>query len=188
MKGGLGLLCAALLLLTGCAPAAREPDDLALVRVIGVDGAGPVTLTAVCGGENGQDVVGGSASGEDFEQARKELPWSGKGQELALTGVSYLLIGPDADLSAVLSAVLEDADLGASAAVWFVEDGAGDLLDDCEDPAADLEILTLRGTTAPSVAQAAAALSTDGTVTLPCLVEQDGRLEERGTKVWNEDN
>ena len=40
----------ALLVLTGCAPTAREPDRLALVRVLGVDGGGPVALAGVCGG------------------------------------------------------------------------------------------------------------------------------------------
>ena len=34
------------LVLCGCAPTAREPDQLALVRVLGVAGAGPVELTA----------------------------------------------------------------------------------------------------------------------------------------------
>ena len=37
------------LLLCGCAPTAREPDQLSLVRVLGVAGSGPVELTAVCG-------------------------------------------------------------------------------------------------------------------------------------------
>src|SRR5699024_10956811 len=37
------------LVLCGCAPTAREPDQLALVRVLGVAGSGPVELTAVCG-------------------------------------------------------------------------------------------------------------------------------------------
>ena len=45
-------LLAGLLLLSGCVPNAREPAELALVRVLGVDGGGPVTLTAVCGGSD----------------------------------------------------------------------------------------------------------------------------------------
>ena len=44
-------ICIALVvLLAGWHPVPKEPEGLALVRVLGVDGAGPVTLTAVCGG------------------------------------------------------------------------------------------------------------------------------------------
>lgn len=176
------------LLLCGCAPVAREPDDLALVRVLGVDGAGPVTLTAVCGSDGQQKVSRGTAVEVDFPAARRKLPWSGKGEELSLTGVSWLLVGPEVDLQAVLLAILEDADLGASATVWLVEAGAAAVLEACDDPAADLELLTLQGVSAPTVAQAVAELSTEGAVSLPCLGERDGRLEERGMKEWVMDN
>lgn len=184
----LALALLPLLLLCGCAPVAREPDDLALVRVLGVDGFGPVTLTAVCGSDGQQDVSRGTATAADFSAARQQLPWSGTGEELSLTGVSYLLVGPDVDLMSVLFSVLEDADLGATATVWLVEDGAGLLLGACDDPAADLELLTLQGIRAPTVAQAVAALSTEGAVTLPCLGEGGGRVEERGAKEWTADN
>lgn len=184
MRRCLALLCAAWLLLPGCAPVSREPENLALVRVLGVDGSGPVTLTAVCGSDSQRNVSRGITSGEDFERARTQLPWSGQREELSLTGVSYLLIGPDVDLEAALFSVLEDADLGATASVWLVEAGASGVLAFCEDPAADLELLTLQGIKAPSVAQAVAALSTEGEVALPCLAEQGGRLEERGTIRW----
>lgn len=177
-----------LLLLCSCAPVAREPDNLALVRVLGVDGSGPVTLTAVCGGTDEKKISRGIAAGADFLEARRQLPWSGEGVELSLTGVSYLLVGPEADLQAVLFAVLEDADLGATATVWLAEDGAAKLLDAGDDPAADLELLALQGVRAPTVAQAVAALSTEGSVSLPCLVERDGRLEERGMMGWTADN
>ncbi len=176
------------LLLCGCSPTAREPDQLALVRVLGVDGEQPVILTAVCGGADQGDIRRGTAEGADFPAARRQIPWSGEGEELSLTGVSYLLVGPEADLSAVLLAVLEDAELGATATVWVAEDGGAALLGGCEDPAADLELLTLQGIRAPTVAQAVAALSTDGAVSLPCLGERDGRLEERGMVQWTADN
>lgn len=176
------------LLLCGCAPVAREPDNLALVRVLGVDGSGPVTLTAVCGGMDGTENSRGTATEADFLAARRQLPWSGEGVELSLTGVRYLLVGPEVDLQAVLFAVLEDADLGATATVWLVEDGAAKLLDAGTDPAADLELLALQGVRAPTVAQAVAALSTEGSVFLPCLAERDGHLEERGVMEWTADN
>lgn len=184
----LAFLLVPFLLLCGCAPAAREPDNLALVRVLGVDGAGPVTLTAVCGSGGQQKVKRGTVSAAGFSAARQQLPWSGKGEELSLTGVSYLLVGPDVDLEAVLSAILEDADLGATATVWLVRDGAGQVLDGCDDPAADLELLTLQGVRAPTVARAVAALSTGRAVTLPCLGARNGRVEERGTMEWTADN
>lgn len=184
----LALTLLSLLLLSGCAPVAREPDNLALVRVLGVDGSGPVTLTAVCGGIDGENVSRGTATAADFLTARQRLPWSGKGEELSLTGVSFLLVGPDVDLTAVLFAVLEDADLGATATVWVVETGAAEMLDACADPAADLELLALQGVQAPTVAQAVAALSTEGVVSLPCLGERDGRVEAQGVKKWTVDN
>lgn len=190
MRGRAAVLCAALLLtlLPGCSSVAREPDNLALVRVLGVDGSGPVTLTAVCGGSDQEDVGRGGSTGADFEAARELLPWSGQGEELSLTGVSYLLVGPDADLTSLLFAVLEDSDLGASATVWLAEGGAAALLAACGDPAADLELLSLRGVTGPTAAQALAALTTDGVVELPCLGETDGRITERGVSRWMGNN
>ena len=177
-----------LLLLSGCAPVAREPDDLALVRVLGVDGASPVALTAVCArGESGE-TERGYAKAENFERARGRLPWSGTAEELSLTGVGYLLIGPHVDLEELLLSILEDADLGATATVWLLEEDAAVVLDACEDPAADLELLSLKGVKAPTVAQAVAVLSSTGKVSLPCLSVRDGKLGERGERQWQADN
>lgn len=181
------VLTAALLLLTGCASVAREPDDMTLVQVLGVDGSGPVVFTAVSG--KSQDGVSrGSARGEDFRQARENISWSGKGTELSVTGVSYLVLGEDADLYSVLMGVMEDSDLGASATVWMTQGGAAVLLESSDDPAADLRLLTLKGTAAPTVAQALSVLTTDGGVMLPCLGGGDGRIEERGMVLWRGGN
>lgn len=95
------------------------------------------------------------------------------------------MVGPDVSLEEVLLAVLEDVDLGATATVWLVESGAAAVLDACKDPVADLELLSLEGAAAPTVAQAAAALTAEGTVTLPCLSEQNGRMEVKGTTQWS---
>ncbi len=188
MRRSAVLMLCALLLLSGCSPVAREPDNLALVRVLGVDGKSQVTLTAICARDN-QGMVGrGSAFADNFEQARKQIPWSGQTEELSLTGVSYLLVGPGVDLESVLFSILNDADLGASATVWSVSTGAAATLGACDDPAADLELLTLQGIRAPTVAQAAAALSGKGEVSLPCLEEQNGRLNEKGESRWRTDN
>ena len=101
----LAALLVGLLLLSGCAPNAREPADLALVRVLGVDGGGPVTLTAVCGGGDREELCRGACTGGSFQQAKEGLPWSGR-EELSLTSVSYLLVGPDTASGLVPDSVL----------------------------------------------------------------------------------
>ena len=182
------VLAVCVLLLTGCAPVAREPDNLALVRVLGMDGGSPVVLTAVCARNKQGEIGRGVAQAEDFEKVRRQIPWSGTAEELSLTGVSYLLIGPETDLESLLYFVLEDADLGATATVWLTEEDAAAVLEACEDPAADLELLTLQGIRAPTVAQTVAALSSTGEVFLPCLEVRNGKLKEEGERQWQTDN
>ena len=183
MKRMLAAAAMAGILLCGCGPSAREPDHLALVRVLGVDGAGPVTLTGVCGGANQTDISRGVCRDETFGLAREQLPWSSQ-EELSLTSVGYLLIGKDADLLAVLFAVLEDQELGASATVWIASEGAQAALSACEDPATDLELLLRRGMPAPTAAQALAAVCADGEVILPVVTAREGRLSAEGEKLW----
>lgn len=176
-----GLVCGAmaLLLLAGCSPNAREPEGLALVRVLGVDGRSPVTLTAVCGGSDQQEPPRGSCRGESFGLARNRLPWSGE-TELALTSVSWLLIGAEGDLTAVLFAVLEDQELGASAGVYAADGQAAELLAQARDPVSDLELLERQGVKAPSAAKTLGLLKTDGSVLLPLVTVREGRLEWGG--------
>jgi hypothetical protein len=100
--------------------------------------------------------------------------------------VGYLLVGRDADLVAVLFAVLEDQEMGASATVWVAETGAAEVLKECKDPAASLELLTRQGGQAPTVAKALGALMTDGEVLLPVVAQEDGRLIWRGEEQWDE--
>lgn len=183
MRWTLAVAAAALALLSACATSAREPDNLALVRVLGVDGAGPVTLTGVCGGTNQEDGSRGACRDESFSLARERLPWSA-GEELALTSVSYLLLGRDADLRAVLFGVLEDRELGASATVWIAGEGAAAALERCRDPATDLELLLRQGVRPPTAAQALAALCTDAEVLLPVVTARGGRLSIQGEEVW----
>ena len=171
-----------LILLSGCAAAAREPDELTLVQLLGVDGGDLIELVAVSGSPD--EVARYDCRGGDFLQAREQIRWVGQGTELSLTGVSHLVIGADVDLKAVLLAVMEDPDLGASASVWVATDGAADLLGCCGDPVSDLKLLMLSGSTPPTVARALAAIATDGAVVLPCLSEMSGRIEERGSVVW----
>lgn len=163
------LVCIGLaVLLAGWRPAPKEPEGLALVRVLGVDGPGPVTLTAVCGGGDQGDQSRGRCTGEDFAQAVECLPWSGE-KELSLTSVSYLIVGRDVDLEQVLLGALRNEELGAACTVWLAEEGAAALLDGSPDPASGLELLERRGVEAPTVVQALAALYGGKSLSLPLL-------------------
>lgn len=168
MKKWLLLAAALAVALAGWRAAPREPEGLGLVRVLGVDDRGPSLLTAVCGGEDQRDPSRGQCAGEDFQEALERLPWSGE-EELSLTSVSYLVVGRDVDLEGVLLAVLRDEELGASATVWLAEDGAAALLAACADPAGGLDLLTRRGTEAPTAAEALARLRGGETLSLPLL-------------------
>lgn len=161
-------LAALAVLLAGWRPAPKEPEGLGLVRVLGVDGPGPVTLTAVCGGEDQEDASRGTWAGEDFLRALEGLPWSGE-EELSLTSVSYIIVGRDVELERVLLAVLRDRALGASATVWLAEEGAAALLERCGNPADGLDLLERQGAHAPTAAEALARLRGGGALTLPLL-------------------
>lgn len=177
-------LAAALCLLTGCAPHAREPDELTLARVLGVDGGGAVTLTAVCGGMDQESDSRGTVTGADFDSARKALPWVGQ-HEMALTNLSYIIIGEDADLEEALAYVLADHEMSPSATVWLTRD-AKSLLEASQDPSSRLAVLTERGAAAPTVVDALAALRIEGKVTLPVLACWEGQLEVAGQAQWEE--
>ncbi len=175
MKKWLLLCLAAAVLLVGWRPVPREPEGLALVRVLGVDGPGPLTLTAVCGGDDQRDPSRGWCVGADFEQALEVLPWSGE-EELSLTSVSYLIVGRDVELKDVLLAVLRNEELGASATVWLAEEGAAALLGQCEDPASGLDLLTRQGAEAPTAVEALAKLEGGETLSLPLLAGEKPAL------------
>lgn len=175
MRKLLLVIVALAVLLAGWSPAPREPEGLALVRVLGVDGAGPVVLTAVCGGEDQPNQGRGQCAGSDFAGALSGLPWSGT-QELSLTSVSWLIVGRDVDLEEALTAALRDEEIGAAATVWLAEEGAAELLERCGDPASALELLGRRGIEAPTVVEALAALE-EGGLSLPLLAgRRDGPI------------
>ncbi|MBD5134004.1 MAG: hypothetical protein HDT38_05990 [Clostridiales bacterium] len=168
MRKWLLLIIGLAVLLAGWRPAPKEPEGLALVRVLGVDGRGPVTLTAVCGGDDQGDQSRGRHTGEDFGRALSALPWSGT-EELSLTSVSYIVVGRDVDLRETLLAVLRDEELGASATIWLAEAGAAELLDGCRDPASGLDLIARRGVEAPTAVEALAALERGEGLCLPLL-------------------
>lgn len=167
MKRWLALAGAAVLL-AGWRPIAQEPEGLALVRTLGVDGPGPVLLTAVCGGEDQEEPGRGRCAGADFGQALADLPWSGE-EELSLTSVSYIVVGRGVELEEVLLAVLQNKELGASATVWLAEESAAAVLDGCADPASALDLLTRQGVEAPTAVEALAALRLGEPLVLPLV-------------------
>ena len=157
-------------LLAGWHPVPKEPEGLALVRVLGVDGPGPVALTAVCGGEDQEiDQSRGQCTGADFEEALEKVPWSGE-EELSLTSVTWVIIGRDVELESVLLTALRNEKLGAAATVWLAEEGAAELLGSCEDPASELELMERQGVGAPTVVEALAALYRGEAPRLPLLM------------------
>ena len=168
MRKWLLMAVALAVLLAGWRPAPKEPEGLGLVRVLGVDGAGPVTLTAVCGGDDQRNQSRGRHTGGNFAKALEGLPWSGE-EELSLTSVSYIIVGRDVALRETLLAVLRNEELGASATVWLAEDGAAALLGRCGDPAAGLDLLKRQEMEAPTVVEALAKLERGEVLILPLL-------------------
>lgn len=168
------LLCT---LMAGCAPHGREPDGLALARALGVDGG---TVRAVCIDGQGTCAVE-QATGADFAAARAALPGTGE-RKVALTNLSYIIIGKGTDLEAVLTAILNDRELSPGAQVWCAED-AGELLEQGAGALGRLEVLAGERMI-PTVAEALAALETEGRVELPRLVLKETGIEEEGTAGW----
>ena len=162
-------------LLAGWRPAPKEPEGMGLVRVLGVDGWGPVTLTAVCGGDDQGNQSRGLWTGADFDRALDGLPWSGE-EELSLTSVSYIIVGRDVNLRETLLSVIREEELGASATVWLAEEGAAQLLDGSGDPAGQLDLITRRGVEAPTAVSALAALERGEALCLPLLAGDEPAL------------
>lgn len=180
-----GLLCwAVLLLLTaGCAPHAREPEQLALVRVLGVDGGGPVTVTGLCSPtEQGEPPPPGRAMGADLAQALDCLPWVGE-QELALSHLSHVVLGDGASLAELLEELAERRTLSVTAALWQCGE-AGPLLEGCPGAFERLELLKQGGVQPPTAGEVLAALAAGEPVRLPRLVEEDGSLRLVEEALW----
>ena len=165
----------ALVLLCGCTPKGKEPEGMELIRVLGVEGSSPVTLTAVCGSREGQPPARGRCVEETFLLGLEALPWSGE-RELSPVGISRLVVSRDADLTAVLFAVMEEKSLAPSMTLWLAEEGAAALLEGCEDPEGALELLEARGIRGPSAGTALGRLLAEGSVLLPVIGLREGHL------------
>ena len=184
MKKWLLAAAALAVLLAGGHPVPKEPEGLALVRVLGVDGPGPVTLTAVCGGEDQEgDQSRGRCAGDDFEAALEKVPWSGE-EELSLTSVTWLIAARDVELESVLLTALLNEKLGATATVWLGSAGAAALLERCADPALALELLERQGLQGPTVVEALAALYRGEKPRLPLLTAGEDGLTRMDWVEW----
>ena len=184
MKKWLLAAAALAVLLAGWHPVPREPEGLSLVRVLGVDGPGPVTLTAVCGGEDQEaNQSRGQCTGADFGQALEEVRWSGE-EELSVTSVTYFIIGRDVELESVLLTTLRNEQLGANVHLWLAEGSAEKLLGSSEDPASALELLERQGFKGPTVVEALAALDRGDGLRLPLLTAGEDGLILTDWEAW----
>lgn len=174
------LLCLALAApLCACSP--RELADVTLIRAMAIDGAGPISLTAVGEAEAGRTVY--RAEGEDLSAAQADLQRRGA-TRLEATHVSQLVLGPEADVPGALWAVAVHRESGCGATVWLAGTEAGALLSAAEDPAGRLKSLEENaGVSAPTVLEALSDLEREGRVTLPVLELAGQELRPAGERV-----
>lgn len=176
----------ALLPLAGCraTPYARELEDTMLVQVLGVDWTDDgVTLTAVSDpGQGGGETCLLTASGSDLAQAQAALKGAGE-EYVALTHVAQLVVGADADLTAVLDAALGETALGQGATVWLTAEGtANRLLEGADGAARRLSSMELNsGVTPVTVLQGRMRLAEYGWVELPTLARAGETLTDAGS-------
>lgn len=166
-----GLLC-------GCA--GQELTDVTLIQAVGVDGPGPVTLTAVGDEEEAPALY--RATGQTVTAAQEGLRGLGR-TRLELTHVAQVVLGPDADVARTLWEQVTHRKSGYGATVWLCADGttAWELLRRAEDPSARLKSLEENGgAAAPTVLEALSALSRTGRTRLPVLTAQGDDLRVAG--------
>jgi hypothetical protein len=177
----------ALLPLVGCraTPYARELEDTMLVQVLGVDWTDDgVTLTAVSDpGQGGGETCLLAAWGRDLAQAQAALKGAGE-EYVSLTHVTQLVVGADADVTAVLEAALVEPDLGQGATVWIAAEGtANQLLEGAGGGAKRLSSVELNGGVTPvTVLQGRMHLAEDGWVELPTLAVTGETLVAAGSQ------
>lgn len=170
-------MMAALLLavtLTGCG--GRELADVTLIQTLGVDGLGPVELTAL-GDQEEQEVY--TLQGEDVAGAQEGLKALGD-TRLAVTHVSQLVLGPDVPVERTLWQAMTHRESGYGATVWLTAEtrSAGELLAAVERVPTRLKSLEENaGVAAPTILAALSDLERQGWVELPVLSESGGELQ-----------
>lgn len=153
--------------------------NVSLVRTLGVDGAGPVTVTAVAGAEEERELF--CCGGEDVIAAQKTLETLGT-ERLAVTHVGQLVLGETAAVRTLWDEVVH-RDSGYGATVWLTEKGSAyGLLSGADDPAGRLKHLEESGVAAPSLMEAVSALAREGRVTVPVVGLRDGEIQITGER------
>ncbi len=176
MRGRLaaGVLCLAAL--SGCA--GRELTDVTLIQALGVDGAGPVELTAV-GEDEGERTVY-RVRGENVTLAQEGLKDLGE-TRLEVTHVAQLVLGRSADLTDTLWREVIHRKSGYGATVWLADGEAGALLEGSADLSRRLKAMEENaGVRAPTLMEALSTLTREGQVELPVLTAADGAPELAG--------
>lgn len=171
------VLAISLLFLAGCG--GKELSNVSLVRTLGIDGAGPVTVTAVAGEEAERALF--HCEGEDVIAAQKTLETLGT-ERLAVTHVGQVVLGESAAVRALWDEVVH-RDSGYGATVWLAEgSSAYGLLSEADDPAGRLKHLEESGVAAPSLLEAVSALARDGKVTVPVVGLRGGEIQVTGER------
>lgn len=156
----------------------RELTDVTLIQTAGVDGAGPLTVTAV--GEDDGDRY--RAQGGDLARAREGLREVGR-TRLELTHVAQLVLGPEVPVEEVLWQELTHRDSGYGATVWLTDEPAGELLDLADAPCQRLKAMEENGSAdPPTILEVLSALSREGEVNLPVLAREGAELRAAGTR------
>ena len=184
-----GLIIVSLILalaVSGLAAGSRELINVTLLQTLGVDGAGPVALTAVAPSDEKDPPQRYRTQADTLANAREELRELGK-TRLEVTHVAQLVLGPDVPVEETLWAELNDRASGCDARVWLSQEPAGELLAGIYEPCLRLEAMEANGSTkAPTLLEALSTLTREGQVTLPVL-ELDGEdLRVAGTQTIKE--
>ncbi len=169
----LAALCA------GCS--GQELTNVTLIRTIGVDGPGPVTLTAV-GDEEDARVY--RTVGESVTAAQEDLRELGT-TRLETTHIQQLVLGSDVDVAQCLWREVTHRKSGYGATVWLCapDATAAAVLEDAVDLPARLRALEENGgVRAPTILEALSALSETGRAELPVLAVAGGEVRLMGYK------
>ena len=178
-------LCLLTAFLCGCGTEAgrHELEDVFLVEVLGVDwGRDNVALTAA----DAERVL--RADGGTAQRSYQRLKEGGEGY-VALTHVEHIVAGAHGDLRAVLEGALQGDEVGQTAAVWIsVDTTARELLEQAGGGAKRLEAIqnNTRDFRPVTVMEALVSLEETGTVILPVINMEDGKLTLAGERIWRE--
>ena len=169
----LAALCA------GCS--GQELTNVTLIQTIGVDGPGPVTLTAV-GDEEDAEIY--RTVGESVTAAQEDLRELGT-TRLETTHIAQLVLGSDVDVAQCLWREVTHRKSGYGATVWLCapDATASAVLEDAQDLPARLRALEESGgVRAPTILEALSALSETCRAELPVLAVAGGEVRVTGYK------